>query len=449
MSTSIKTQQMNAFRVGLLALVSVIVLGATILWLRGRSLGGGEQFTVYFHDVDSMREGAPVQLMGIRVGFVDNVSPKIQNGEYRVAVTFSVQHRDVKIPQGSTLSIEQAGLVGEKFLEITPPPLQQILIPWPEHGLPLSHQLPVVKFLFQQGWQTVGQVESLERLNAKLARVSFRFNRPGFQIPEQGVHYVLHHPSNMNTTWTLQARCDKTPPSSALSDDRFTILEPTRIRKFLEVQLASAEALQTTNEKINTLLSDATLASLTHTVTNLESLSREATDVLINANGLMSAIGPDLDHLVEASNEMVSLVGAVSKDLDAVIGEPEFQQNVIQTAATIHDSAEALSALLKDPALKQTLAQAQSATHDLAKVTSLVRSTVETQKLHDKMGSTLTTLDEGVDRLNRILIEVEPLVQDKDGSLKSTLKDARTSASELKKFSQKLNGRFLLWRLIF
>jgi hypothetical protein len=146
---------------------------------------------------------------------------------------------------------------------------------------------------------------------------------------------------------------------------------------------------------------------------------------------------------------MVSLVGTVSNHLDTIIGEPEFQQNVIKTAQSIHDSATALSALLNDPALKLTLAQAQSATNDLAQVTSLVRTTVETQNLPEKLGSTLTTLDESVDRLNRILIEVEPLVQDKDGSLKTTFQDAKTSAAELKKFSKKLNGRFLLWRLMF
>ena len=120
-------------KVGLLSLFSVALLTFILFWLGGRGLGTGRVFEVQFTDVDGLREGAPVQLMGIRVGFVDAIRVALHKDRYAVNVRFSVNHPDATIPEGSRLSIEQSGIVGEKFIEITPPrPIQATLTTMPD-----------------------------------------------------------------------------------------------------------------------------------------------------------------------------------------------------------------------------------------------------------------------------------------------------------------------------
>ncbi|MEB3245744.1 MAG: MlaD family protein [Vampirovibrionales bacterium] len=443
-------QQKSAFKVGLMAIVSLLVLVGVVFWLRGRSLSGGESHSVWFHDVDSMREGAAVQLMGIRVGFVESVEPVVKDGEYRVNVKFNLQKEGIKIPRGATISIEQAGIVGEKFLEISPPPLLYAHLPWPKNGLPFSEKLPKVHLKTLQGWKSVGQVESVEKARNGMATIAFRVMSAGLKWPEM-LEYKINPPTEAGQAWYLSAEPPKglPLPNYQASKLPYVVIEPMRMRKFLEVQLASAEALRTTNEKVNLLLSDETMTSLTQTVGNLESLSAQAKSFVGHADSLLSAVGPDVDKLVATSNELVDLVSDVSTHINAVIGQPEFRTHILETASSIHQSAESLDVLLSDPALKATLQQAQSATTDLAQVSSLVRTTVETQKLHEKMGNALVELDESVTRMNAILQSLEPVLADEDASVQQTLDNAKETSAELKKFSEKLNKRFLLWRLLF
>ena len=66
----------NAVKVGLFTLLSLGVLFGTVYWLKSREFQQGLAYSVSFPDVDGLREGAPVQLMGTQpdsqgVGVVD------------------------------------------------------------------------------------------------------------------------------------------------------------------------------------------------------------------------------------------------------------------------------------------------------------------------------------------------------------------------------------------
>ncbi len=68
-------QRSSTIKVGIMAVVSLSLLVFVLIWIRGRGIHTGEEYQVLFRDVDGMREGAPVQMMGIRVGFVDLIQP--------------------------------------------------------------------------------------------------------------------------------------------------------------------------------------------------------------------------------------------------------------------------------------------------------------------------------------------------------------------------------------
>ena len=109
----------SSFKVGLLTLTALLILIFSILWIKGRALSAGERLFVDFKDINGMRPGSAVQLMGFRIGQVEEIQPVLsnQNDPY-VRVKFVITEPDVDIPNASTISIQQSGIIGEQFLEI-------------------------------------------------------------------------------------------------------------------------------------------------------------------------------------------------------------------------------------------------------------------------------------------------------------------------------------------
>ena len=118
-----------SLKVGILTIISLTILLFTILWVKGRSFSSAERIEVQFKDVNGMRPGSGVQMMGLRVGQVEEITPIVNGESSYVKMKFVITEPGIKIPKASTLSIQQSGLIGEQFLEITPPKLRTVYIP--------------------------------------------------------------------------------------------------------------------------------------------------------------------------------------------------------------------------------------------------------------------------------------------------------------------------------
>ena len=69
----------SSFKVGLLTLTALLILIFSIMWIKGRALSAGERLFVDFKDVNGMRPGSAVQLMGFRIGQVEEIQPVLTN----------------------------------------------------------------------------------------------------------------------------------------------------------------------------------------------------------------------------------------------------------------------------------------------------------------------------------------------------------------------------------
>ena len=98
-----------------LLILSISVTG--IKMYRYNKLKELKTYQVFMPDVDGMIIGSPVKLMGVQVGYVQNI--KIVNNN--VYVKFVITTPDVTIPQGSIATVEFNGLGGSKSLEIVQP----------------------------------------------------------------------------------------------------------------------------------------------------------------------------------------------------------------------------------------------------------------------------------------------------------------------------------------
>jgi len=450
------TQQRTAtVKVGLLTMISLAVLITTVIWLRGRSLGGGQPYEVFFRDVDSLREGSSVQFMGVRVGFVDAVDPIVLHGsQYRVRVRFSISEPDVKIPRGSSISLEQSGIIGEKFVEITPPrpKAYDLVIPTAE---PLVQSGLPIMVAFREGLVDAGRVVNVSESTVSkvfsttpdhLYHLRYLLNLPGYMPPakvefqfvknQAGQPYLVLEDSE--SVWMHR-------PSATTF---FTLQEPMRLKEFLEEQLASAEALKTTNDKINQLLSDETIASIQGTVKNSEKLTAQATTTLKSANELFASTAGDLKVLVGSTQKLTDSVVAVSSNINDIAGNPQLKADVISTVKSVRESTAALSTLLNDPNLKQTLAETKVTTENAAQLMQYLKQSTVDNHLDARVDQSLNLLNSSLTRLSNIMGNVEAASNDKE-SIKAILEDTKATSANLKQFSERLNKRFLLFRLLF
>ena len=118
-----------SFKVGILTIVALTIFLFTVLWVKGRSFSSAERIEVQFKDVNGIRPGSGVQMMGLRVGQVEDIIPVVENESSYVKMRFVITEPGITIPKASMLSIQQSGLIGEQFLEITPPRIRSVYIP--------------------------------------------------------------------------------------------------------------------------------------------------------------------------------------------------------------------------------------------------------------------------------------------------------------------------------
>lgn len=74
-------------------------------------------YQIFLPDVDGLIVGSPVKILGIQVGYVNQLNIVGDN----VYVKFIITDSNVKIPQGSIVTVEFSGLGGSKSLELYPP----------------------------------------------------------------------------------------------------------------------------------------------------------------------------------------------------------------------------------------------------------------------------------------------------------------------------------------
>ena len=102
-------------RLGAITVVVMLVIMAAAFNLSRFPGFGGDSYQALFKDASGIHKGNMVQIGGIRVGRVQDVSLEDSN---KVLVTFEVDH-GVDFGTDSSASIEVLNLLGEKYLDVT------------------------------------------------------------------------------------------------------------------------------------------------------------------------------------------------------------------------------------------------------------------------------------------------------------------------------------------
>src|SRR5438105_6230290 len=112
------------FKVGAFVFVGLAMLGALVVQF-GR-LGEGFKtyyaLTVRFDNASGLLKGSDVLLAGARIGKVAG-GPRLVREGGGVAVALKI-YDYVKVPEGTRFSVGSSGLLGDRFVVVTPPPGQ-------------------------------------------------------------------------------------------------------------------------------------------------------------------------------------------------------------------------------------------------------------------------------------------------------------------------------------
>ncbi len=92
------------------------------------NLFGDKKYQVFarFHSVSGLKEGDIVELAGVQIGTVKKIA--LDPGEYEAVVRLELQN-DVRLQEDSIASIRTSGIIGSKYVDITPGGLEEYIEP--------------------------------------------------------------------------------------------------------------------------------------------------------------------------------------------------------------------------------------------------------------------------------------------------------------------------------
>lgn len=123
--------------VGLVMAVALVVVILGSLWLARGGLSKGYPLYAKFPWNSGLKQGQPVLLAGVNVGYVDEVDLR-ENGT--VLTTFRVG-KQFKVPQGTTATVVANGIFGDMAIALTPKKPNPLSIP-PNDTVPVGPSGP-------------------------------------------------------------------------------------------------------------------------------------------------------------------------------------------------------------------------------------------------------------------------------------------------------------------
>ena len=146
-------KQHTEMLVGIFLLIGIIAITFLALRIGDFQLLNNQQYIIKaeFTSASGLKKGAHVEIAGVSVGKVKNIifNPETYLAEVHIAIENSIQ-----IPDDSIASIRTSGIIGDKFLKISPGGSDNIIEP----NMIISETVPSInleelisKYIFESG----------------------------------------------------------------------------------------------------------------------------------------------------------------------------------------------------------------------------------------------------------------------------------------------------------
>ena len=445
----------SSFKVGLLTLLSLILLIGVVFKVKGRTFSSADRVTVEFKDVNGLRPGAGVQMMGLRVGQVEEITPFVDGENSFVRVKFVITEPNIEIPKASTLSIQQSGLIGELFLEITPPKTRTVYIPMVSKDI--LYKDDVVQMKLDKKFYDVGKITDIKVVSREVIpfaikdniktnfayKVDYVISLPGLVLPE----FLKGKPANNKLV--ISTLDDVVLPYPEQKSP-YTIIEPMRIADFMDWQYKADESLTETIKKINDMLSDEVIAELKMSVRNINDLTGQTSVTMLKLNDLLDSSKGDIRQLMVMMDKATTDFNMLSYNVNSIIGDPKFKTTMYSTAESFDKLAQNINKVVGDDQEAEQMAEDfRAIAHNVNEISGYVNSLTKDDQLKKDINRAVASVNTAMTDVSITLNTVNKLTPEKKTELQTIIEDTRETTCNLRKFSEKLNKRFLLWRLMF
>ena len=409
-------------------------------------------------DVNGLRPGSGVQIMGLRVGQVEEIIPVVDGENNYVRVKFVITDPDVVIPKASMFSIQQSGLIGELFLEITPPKTRTLYIPMVSKGILYKDDL--VQMKLDDGFVDVGKIKNIEVISKASVPYNYRddirtnyaykidyiVDLPGLILPA----FIKGTPVNADGKRKLRiATLDDVILPYPHQTSPYTIIEPMRISDFMDWQYRAAESLTETNRKINDLLSDQVIAELQASVANINALTAQSADTIAKFDKLLDSSQGDLKELMALLDRTSKDFSKLSNNLNKLIGDKEFKDKLYSATDSVEIIVKNLNKIMDNGNAESIGNDLRVTMRNVSEITTYINSMTKDDNIKKDLARTVKTINKAMSDISTTLSALNAVTPDNKTEIQSIIDDTQVTTANLRKFSEKLNKRFLLFRLMF
>lgn len=275
--------------VGILITVSVIVLILGTLWLARGGLKSGYPLYTRFAWGQNLKQGQPVLLAGVSVGYVGDVTLR-RNGYLDVQLSIDDQYT---IPKGSSAKVKSVGIFGDVAVALTPP------IPVPAASYSPGDTVPPGPPSADFD-EIMGRVDTIGQSVSLLARALQK------EVIEAGTLKDLHR--TIASTAALSAQLQ-----SVLAEQNRNLTETMTSFRTSAAHLSSvADSAQIQAFLVNMRQTSENAARFSANLDSTNTALRKALAQMQNGNGTVgklltdSLLYSDIRHLVQQTDSLMA-----------------------------------------------------------------------------------------------------------------------------------------------
>lgn len=107
------------FAVGIFVIIGIICIGYLTIKLGQMKWLGDNYYPIEarFMDISGLKKGSQVELAGVKIGMVDDI--RLDQERMMAIVTLKIE-KDLKLSEDSIASIKTSGIIGDKYVKISP-----------------------------------------------------------------------------------------------------------------------------------------------------------------------------------------------------------------------------------------------------------------------------------------------------------------------------------------
>ena len=371
---------------GLFILGGLGALGASVLWLRGITLGqSGYEVVVQFKDTSGLSEGSVVRYRGSTVGSVRAVS----FGDDGVTVKVRIDRSELRVPKNSLFNVNQSSFLGASSLDIVPPDGGINTATKPRDG---NCDREVI---ICDGAKVRGSIGvSTEALLRESMKFTAAYSNPEF------VGNLTALTKSSNAAALELAKVSK----------EFGLLAQTSRQELRSVSGKSIETMQNFS---------TTAQSLTQT-SNRANLTLAQVSNLVNEN--RSRLVGTLENLNQSSGSLKVAVAKMGPAIDRVTSGQLLQnletlsENAAIASANLRDASKAVNDPTNVLMLQQTLDSARATFQNTQKITTDLDDLMGDPKLRENLRnlinglSKLVSSSQQVEQRANVAQQLEPLI---------------------------------------